>query len=662
MSVSESVKSLTSTDSLVRRASARVLGDMAESDPTKFKEDDLGTIIGILREEDDTLTLDFLLDVIGFVAPLNIPYLVNSGLLRVLLEVYTKNMGGIGVTVGRNAMRLISTLASADTEGAEKLDVAGLILRAITTSSDPYIRWYASMALRKLDSSLIMKGASEIVSYSMDALSKDNDEKIRVAGASTLSLVASIAPAALEENDALKTIIKLMQKDANPEVQELAAMALQFVAGKDVTKLRGTRIGEALCETIINKLEALKKGGGRTDREVLVIAASTMSILVMRDLSALTESKGIEEINITQVVTNALAESAEENDVRPILLSILLELSGKADQYINDKKLVKVLADLLDAGKEGVATSRSVISILNKVAFSYPILLSDSSVLERIINASLKSVKAGTGGARTHGLTPMAILDTLVSSERGYKVAVTGLRRLHRDKAYLVSEICETRGWNNLMNQIKGEPSTESKIEIEAERATAAVEVTPTAPEAVEKKMAPAPVAIEEPSPVPTREEKGKPAPSTKLNDEQKALLQEVFRTYTEISLGELAKKLNVREAIVREVLSKLVQSGKLPYSIKDDILYLKGVPKAEPIRRKKSTLCVWCGADLAPSDEKCPSCGKSPPKCLVCNSELTTDDELEKCPFCGALFHKEHYKKWAKTKKNCPKCGVSWA
>jgi hypothetical protein len=652
MSVSESVKSLTSGDSLVRRASARVLGDMAESDPTKFKEDDLGTIIGILREEDDTLTLDYLLKVMDYVASLNMPYLVNSGLLRVLLEVYTKNMGGIGVTVGRNAMRLISALASVDKEGAEKLDVAGLILRAITGSSDPYIRWYASMGLRKLDPSLIQKASSEIVSYSIGALTKDNDENIRVAGALTLTLVGSTVPEALEENDAIKTVVKLMQKDANAEVQELAAVTLQFIARKDVALLRGTRIGEALCETMINKLDTLNKGGSRTDREVLIAVASTISILAMKDLSTLTESKGIEEINITQVITSALSESEAENDLRPILLSILVELSNKADRYINDKKLVSVLADTLESGGEGFAYSRSVVSILSKVASSYPVLLGEPSVLERIVTASLKFAKAGADEVPSHGLTPMGILDMLLSSEKGYRVAVAGFQKLYKDKPFLVSEICEMRNWKNLMNQVKGEASAEKRIE------------KPTQPTAIPSRevvtVAPKAVAKEARVVAASKEEKGRPPPSTRLGDEQKAILQEVFRTYTEIPMPELAYKLNVKEEIVREVIGKLVKSGKLPYKIKNDILYLKGEPKVEP-RRKKITLCVWCGSELGPNDEKCPSCGKSPPKCLICNGELTTDDELEKCPFCGTLFHHEHYQKWAKTKKNCPKCGVAW-
>jgi DNA-binding Lrp family transcriptional regulator len=563
-------------------------------------------------------------------------------------------MGGIGVTVGRNAMRLISTVASVDTEGAQKLNVAGLILRAITGSSDPYIRWYASMGLRKLDPSIIQKESSEIVSYSMEALVKDNDEKIRVAGALTLTLVASIVPEALEENDAIKTIIKLMQKDPNAEVQELAAMTLQFVARKDVALLRGTKIGEALCETMIDKLESLKKGGNRTDREVLVAVASTISILVMRDLSTLTESKGIEEINITQVITNALAESADENEVRPILLSILLELSDKVDQYINDKKLVNVLANILESVGEGVAYNRSVVSILNKVASRYPNLLGEPVVLEKVVSASLRTEKAGTEGLQKHGLMPMEILDTLVGSEKGYKAVVAGFQKIYKDKPYLISDLCELRNWNNLMNQVKGEASTEKRIEKPTEVAAIASGETPSAAAKAETKRE---MAVATPE-----EEKGKPAPSTRLGDEQKALLQEVFRTYTEIPLADLARKLNVREEIVREVLNKLVHSGKLPYSIQNDVLYLKGAPKVESKARKRSTLCVWCGSELAPSDEKCPSCGKSPPKCLICNGELTTDDELEKCPFCGTLFHKEHYKKWAKTKKNCPKCGVTWA
>ncbi|WXG43980.1 MAG: HEAT repeat domain-containing protein [Promethearchaeati archaeon SRVP18_Atabeyarchaeia-1] len=654
MAVSDSIKSLLSTESLVRRASARVLSDMAESDPSKFKEDDLAAIIKVLREEDDSLTLEFLLKVIDFAGLRNLTYLINAGLLRVLVDVYMRNMGGIGVPVGRNAMRLISTLASADIEGAEKLDVIGLDLRAITGSSDPYVRWYASMGLRKLDPSLIRKGSPEIVDYCLDALTKESDDKVRIAGALTLSLVASLAPEALDGNDAIKTIIKTMLKDPNSEVQEMAAMTLQFLARRDPSRLRDTKIGEALCETVINKLESLKKNDNRADREVLVSAASTISILAMRDLSTLTESKGIEEINIAEIVTSALAESAEETDVRPILLSILLELSNKAARYVNNKRIVSVLADLLDKGDEADTSRRSAISILDMVASIYPTLFADSLALERIVSASLKSAKLETSARPQHGPSPIVVLDTLVSSEKGYRVAVAGLQRLHKEKPYLVSEICEARNWKGIMSQIKGEPVAETKIE-----------KPPTVASTTPVQRAVGQVATERKEPEPTevsKEEKRKPAPSTRLNDEQKAMLQEIFNTYAEIPLTELAQKLNVDENIIREVLGKLIGSGKLPYKIQDDRLYLKKVPTVRATRRERSTLCIWCGAELGPMDERCPNCNKTPPKCLICNAELTTEDELEKCPFCGTLFHREHYRKWVEKKKHCPKCSVAWS
>lgn len=177
MEVNEYLADLGNGEPLARRAAARALSDLAESDPKKFNDEDIGTIVGKLREEEDTLTVDHLLNVIEYVSENKLNYLVSTGALRILIDVFMKNMGGVGIYAGRDAMRLISLLAAIDKEGAEKLNLVGFILRTLASSEDPYIRWYASIGLRKIDPSLIQKGAEEIIGYSVNAMEKENEEK-----------------------------------------------------------------------------------------------------------------------------------------------------------------------------------------------------------------------------------------------------------------------------------------------------------------------------------------------------------------------------------------------------------------------------------------------------------------------------------------------------
>jgi RNA polymerase subunit RPABC4/transcription elongation factor Spt4 len=43
---------------------------------------------------------------------------------------------------------------------------------------------------------------------------------------------------------------------------------------------------------------------------------------------------------------------------------------------------------------------------------------------------------------------------------------------------------------------------------------------------------------------------------------------------------------------------------------------------------------------------------------CLVCNLELSSDDNVARCPHCQNVFHKTHLTKWVGKWKRCPACG----
>lgn len=44
--------------------------------------------------------------------------------------------------------------------------------------------------------------------------------------------------------------------------------------------------------------------------------------------------------------------------------------------------------------------------------------------------------------------------------------------------------------------------------------------------------------------------------------------------------------------------------------------------------------------------------------KCMVCNLQLTEDDNVVWCPHCGNTAHRTHLLEWIHVKNKCPKCG----
>lgn len=76
---------------------------------------------------------------------------------------------------------------------------------------------------------------------------------------------------------------------------------------------------------------------------------------------------------------------------------------------------------------------------------------------------------------------------------------------------------------------------------------------------------------------------------------------------------------------------------------------------KVIPTPRKPS--CLFCGSEIPENSEFCPVCGKARAKCSVCHNDLVSEDQYVKCPYCGALSHREHLLKWIRGKGYCPNC-----
>lgn len=66
---------------------------------------------------------------------------------------------------------------------------------------------------------------------------------------------------------------------------------------------------------------------------------------------------------------------------------------------------------------------------------------------------------------------------------------------------------------------------------------------------------------------------------------------------------------------------------------------------------------CIHCGAILDLPNLPCPSCGKKPGRCLVCQRFLRFGDEIGSCVYCGREFHYGHLVEAVKTSGKCPTC-----
>lgn len=88
----------------------------------------------------------------------------------------------------------------------------------------------------------------------------------------------------------------------------------------------------------------------------------------------------------------------------------------------------------------------------------------------------------------------------------------------------------------------------------------------------------------------------------------------------------------------------------------------------SEPVEHKSNStltaakqLCFSCGSETPGKANFCIYCGKAfaqmIDKCSVCNLDITPEDEIAKCPYCGCLSHRDHFLEWVKVRGTCPNC-----
>jgi len=392
--------------------------------------------------------------------------------------------------------------------------------------------------------------------------------------------------------------------------------------------------------------------------------ASTISILALKDVDVLAGGKAIEQIDLGEVIAKALEKSEGESDIRSILISALMDLSkGKASQYVNNQQLLQVLLKLIETSAEEDSNYRSELRLLNKIASTYPGLFSAPSTLEKVASATVNGVSSRSKGVAKSKLSPADVFTLLLHSEKGSEILIDDLPKLHAGNPNLFEQLIKVDSLQPVRETLEQLGRPPKKMEASKKETPVVVEKPKPEKKIVAEVKVPAAVVSTE---------KTEPPKARGLNDQQRILLQDILKTNNKIALSELAEKLAVNQANLTEALTKLIDSGKIPYNISDDTLYLKDVPatpieiliaegKISPkeIKKPVTAKCVWCGAQLNLLYATCQTCGKKIARCFICNEVIPSAKELEKCPFCGTMFHRDHYRKWVEARKYCPKCRI---
>jgi hypothetical protein len=296
------------------------------------------------------------------------------------------------------------------------------------------------------------------------------------------------------------------------------------------------------------------------------------------------------------------------------------------------------------------------------MASAYPSLFSGSTTLKRLASLAVERETAREKGQMKSKLAPADVFGILWQSEKGSEILIDNMPQMYEDSPDLIGQLLK-------LDSLKYVQAAVMQRRILKERKQKPV-VQP-AVEEVKPAQTIAPARTSSSGATESLAKAESPKPKG-LTEKQKNLLQEMFRTQAEIALSELAKKLDVSEGNITEALSRLISSGKLPYRIQGGILYLKkppqspaeilaaeGVQVSKGAKKAGAAKCIWCGARLNLVDDKCTTCGKKVARCFICNEIIESEKELEKCPFCGTLFHADHYKKWVEVRKYCPKCRI---
>lgn len=76
-----------------------------------------------------------------------------------------------------------------------------------------------------------------------------------------------------------------------------------------------------------------------------------------------------------------------------------------------------------------------------------------------------------------------------------------------------------------------------------------------------------------------------------------------------------------------------------------------------EERKEAKKMKCYYCEHELKEERDRCPSCKKDTPRCIVCNQKIVSGQKVFLCPHCEGKAHKNHLLEWQKSFGFCPKC-----
>ncbi|MBD3189671.1 MAG: hypothetical protein GF308_03460 [Candidatus Heimdallarchaeota archaeon] len=123
----------------------------------------------------------------------------------------------------------------------------------------------------------------------------------------------------------------------------------------------------------------------------------------------------------------------------------------------------------------------------------------------------------------------------------------------------------------------------------------------------------------------------------------------------------ELDIKLKILESTLEELEQRKNQLSEEEYqTIKNDLLKQEfAILELLETRKgdRKKVICPYCASPTSASEDKCSSCQKTLPYCVICLHRLGQGATISICPHCQSIAHAKHFQEWLQKNPICPKC-----
>lgn len=123
----------------------------------------------------------------------------------------------------------------------------------------------------------------------------------------------------------------------------------------------------------------------------------------------------------------------------------------------------------------------------------------------------------------------------------------------------------------------------------------------------------------------------------------------------------ELEIKLKILESTLEELEQRKDQLNEEEYqTIKND-LFTQEFAILELLETRKGArkkiICPYCSSPTSANENKCSSCNKTLPYCIICLHRLGKGTIISICPYCQSIAHAKHFQEWLQKSPICPKC-----